>query len=256
MTKKHLSPITIYIVHHPDCESSEDLARSLFSWFRLGENGGHTAVSAGLPVFFRRRLTNTAACSEFYPTLELNEAHWNVIVLLVDQNMLIHPEWRSAAVNLAERLKTHEGNSTLLPVALHQGLYRIKELYQFFNPIPLIELENTERQAELRRAVTIAASRALIDTEGEAISHNVFLSHAKRDGTQIAECIRDSIRQYGQLTAWYDANDLRHGEEWEDDMQTAAKEGVKGMIAVASDCLLYTSPSPRDATLSRMPSSA
>ena len=25
---------------------------------------------------------------------------------------------------------------------------------------------------------------------------------------------------------------------------------------VASDCLLYTSPSPRDATLSRMPSSA
>ena len=31
---------------------------------------------------------------------------------------------------------------------------------------------------------------------------------------------------------------------------------VPGKIARADDCLLYTSPSPRDATLSRMPSSA
>ena len=30
----------------------------------------------------------------------------------------------------------------------------------------------------------------------------------------------------------------------------------KGMVTRGIDCLLYTSPSPRDATLSRMPSSA
>ena len=29
-----------------------------------------------------------------------------------------------------------------------------------------------------------------------------------------------------------------------------------GMVAALSDCLLYTSPSPRDRSLSRMPSSA
>ena len=34
-----------------------------------------------------------------------------------------------------------------------------------------------------------------------------------------------------------------------------SKEILKNLIA-AVDCLLYTSPSPRDATLSRMPSSA
>ena len=32
--------------------------------------------------------------------------------------------------------------------------------------------------------------------------------------------------------------------------------GVSGTIDQILDCLLYTSPSPRDATLSRMPSSA
>ena len=33
-------------------------------------------------------------------------------------------------------------------------------------------------------------------------------------------------------------------------------EGAGEIIAVGSDCLLYTSPSPRDGLLSRMPSSA
>ena len=33
-------------------------------------------------------------------------------------------------------------------------------------------------------------------------------------------------------------------------------ESIHGYIALFNNCLLYTSPSPRDATLSRMPSSA
>ena len=32
--------------------------------------------------------------------------------------------------------------------------------------------------------------------------------------------------------------------------------GIPPVVAVGSDCLLYTSPSPRDGLLSRMPSSA
>ena len=34
------------------------------------------------------------------------------------------------------------------------------------------------------------------------------------------------------------------------------KKGIKSPLQVYRACLLYTSPSPRDATLSRMPSSA
>ena len=34
------------------------------------------------------------------------------------------------------------------------------------------------------------------------------------------------------------------------------REGICGMCSMFINCLLYTSPSPRDATLSRMPSSA
>ena len=41
-----------------------------------------------------------------------------------------------------------------------------------------------------------------------------------------------------------------------DAVKKAAKELAKHGGKVFADCLLYTSPSPRDATLSRMPSSA
>ena len=39
-------------------------------------------------------------------------------------------------------------------------------------------------------------------------------------------------------------------------LRNAGGAGGGGRVAMLSDCLLYTSPSPRDATLSRMPSSA
>ena len=66
----------------------------------------------------------------------------------------------------------------------------------------------------------------------QAISNELFMSGARR---------------IGKLT--YDAID------WV--MNAKPDYLVMGMSAVTFDgCLLYTSPSPRDATLSRMPSSA
>ena len=51
-------------------------------------------------------------------------------------------------------------------------------------------------------------------------------------------------------------NEIRFDDGW---LLVSVREGVLGaryFLAMDSGCLLYTSPSPRDATLSRMPSSA
>ena len=48
-----------------------------------------------------------------------------------------------------------------------------------------------------------------------------------------------------------------HREDGDDDGGEGVREVDRGDAAVVlGACLLYTSPSPRDATLSRMPSSA
>ena len=46
-----------------------------------------------------------------------------------------------------------------------------------------------------------------------------------------------------------------YGIDWEQHAASAHKEPLK-VLDILNACLLYTSPSPRDATLSRMPSSA
>ena len=53
---------------------------------------------------------------------------------------------------------------------------------------------------------------------------------------------------------------VRKGKQTFADLPQAVRNALEGRIIVLSEytqiCLLYTSPSPRDATLSRMPSSA
>ena len=57
---------------------------------------------------------------------------------------------------------------------------------------------------------------------------------------------------------WDDNNVAKLRDLWDQGLPTAQIGKLLGFTknAVVGNCLLYTSPSPRDATLSRMPSSA
>ena len=64
--------------------------------------------------------------------------------------------------------------------------------------------------------------------------------------------------KYGERGASVDAHETHHQVGADDAPTTAVRGRVRGIEAIylGHTCLLYTSPSPRDATLSRMPSSA
>ena len=142
----------------------------------------------------------------------------------------------------------------LLPVALHDSFYRTGPLYEGFNPIRLLDMTVPDRVSVLRRAVTEATARLL---RGEGIEDppplNVFLSHAKRDGRLIAETIRDGVRSFGQLVAWYDSNDLPYGASWKKPMEMAAAEDTAAMIATVTDAYPTRPWCRREAGLARTP---
>lgn len=62
----------------------------------------------------------------------------------------------------------------------------------------------------------------------------VFLSHAKADGDDIAQWLRDGLGRVSRLQTWYDQNDLRAGVPAAKRMRRAAASCSGGLIAVHS----------------------
>jgi len=194
------------------------------------------------------------------PAIEFERAVLNVVILLVDHTLVSDIHWRKACVELAKSVRRRrkdigEGSRTvLLPVAMHESFYRMGPVYESFNPIRLLDLTEEQMVPVLRRAVTEATARAFRSNGSDQPPPlDVFLSHAKRDGRQIAESIRDSVRSFGQMQAWYDANDLPHGGEWNSPMIQAAKNGTAAMIATVTDAYPTRPWCRQEATLARTP---
>lgn len=253
------SPVTVYVIHHPACKEAEYLCRRLYEWFRLGHLSGHS-TGAGLPVYFRRQLPDRDQVSEdgFFPSIEFDGAELNVVIALVDYHMVFNSDWREAIVTLSELVASGSpkaGRTLLLPAAMHDSFYRIGPLYENFNPVRLLGMERCQMEDALRRAVTEAAARKLREWDNpHPPPLEVFLSHAKQDGIPITERIRDGVRNFGQLVAWYDANDLPYGADWKSPMVRAAQQDTAAMVATMTDAYPTRPWCRMEATLARTPS--
>ncbi len=255
------SPVTLYIVHHPDCDLARTLSAKLYDWFRLGYLSGDQS-GAGLPVYFRRCLSKE---HQLTPQIMFREAELNVVVLLADHLMVEDPHWRAAVVDLAKEIhelqqteqakpETNTTRTILLPVALNDSFYRLSPVYEHHNPIRLLGFSALKSETVLRRAVTEATANALRIQDGTPIRPlKVFLSHAKKDGAHVAEYIRDSIRKFAQLEAWYDANDLPYGAEWQSPMVEAARTDTAAMVVTLTDAYPSRPWCRKEVTLARTP---
>ena len=85
------------------------------------------------------------------------------------------------------------------------------------------------------------------------MSAEVFVSYARVDRERVVQLV-ERMRS-ADVRVWIDEGGIHGASLWGQEIVDAI-ESSKVMVLMLSDCLLYTSPSPRDATLSRMPSSA
>ena len=135
---------------------------------------------------------------------------------------------------------------------LDQQIAAIKELEtQLQDQMDLIQLAEEESDtelvdeanAELTRLAKIAGKKQLESLlSGEADANNCFIEiHPGAGGTEAQDWAAMLLRMYSR---WAEARGFKLETIEESDGEEA---GI---------CLLYTSPSPRDRSLSRMPSSA
>ena len=74
-------------------------------------------------------------------------------------------------------------------------------------------------------------------------------------GTLVSEMVEGAMRSFKKRDNEL-ANTIISQDDKANKLQHDIDEDVNRIIALRSPCLLYTSPSPRDRTRSRMPSSA
>ena len=109
-----------------------------------------------------------------------------------------------------------------------------------------INIEDEMKSSYLDYAMSVIVSRALPDVrDGLKPVHRRIIYAMKEGGYDYNRPFRKSARIVGDVMGKYHP----HGD-------SAIYDAMVRMAQDFSICLLYTSPSPRDATLSRMPSSA
>lgn len=266
------SPLSIYVVYHPASPECRELAGHLHDWFRLKQDEGE-GTEAGLPVWFRAHLEAGAIA----PAVAWGEAALNVLVVLIDDHMVVDAAWRSALQALVEAAEAAPQDCLVLLATVDWSAFRLGYLFGARNRIPAGEprvettpevrdaddrdgmerrrLRIAARARVLRRAVTEAVTRELRKEAGQQAPTpiDVFLSHAKRDGAELAVALRDGMADFGQLKPWYDANELPPGYHWKQPMEEAARRNTAALVSIVTDTYPTRYWCRREVNLARTP---
>lgn len=243
------TPLSLYVVYHPDSDTSQRYADVIHDWFRLVDDDGDS-TEAGIPVWYRCALEG----GKLTPEMRVEDADLNAIVVLVSAEMLLDDAWRQAVQAMVRAMKRDgsRDDPRIYPVSLCPGASNLAWLFEG-QALP----GSSERA--LRRALTEAVTRELRRArEPDArdlppAPVQVFLSHAKADGLEVARSLRDDLAKVSQLKTWFDENDLAPGYEWRSPLLEQPEHEGTAVIAVVSDVYPSRNWCVEEATRARTP---
>lgn len=226
-TKKYTSPLALYVIWHPEFTEGKIYAEKVFSAFcRNFENP--LGRSSNIPVYFRSKVNQTSGIPI---DIKYDEADKNAILLLVDDNMFEDNKWETYIQDL---VKNKAKNTRVFPVAFSEYSYHIDKenlnQIQFIRAKDIIgkdEKEINDNRWELirnrllhdiaRQLLNIAASYDVEKTDDAPVQ--LFLSHAKKDGEDIAKMFRNHIENNSKLNTFFDTNDIADGHNFEKEIK-------------------------------------
>lgn len=114
MEKHFTSPLSIYVLWHPEFGEGQLMANHLFSTFTRNSSSPF-ARTIGIPVYFRSDPVSNNSRTPI--SIPLAEAKYNAIIVLVDDHMVIDEDWREYVTQLDKEARESGGNTRLFPVA-------------------------------------------------------------------------------------------------------------------------------------------
>jgi hypothetical protein len=257
------TPLVIYVLWHPASTEAGALASEIYRWFHASSDD-LLRSGMGVPVFFRSERWDES--SGIPRPIRFNEADCNVVVVLADQNMVADPAWTRFLIEVG----ASDRSVRLVPVALHPSAYRLPDVLRQLNFLRIDERHDPPADAaalrarripRLLRQLTEVIGRQLAaqlgksatTDEGAPAPLTIFVSHAKRDGVEIAEAIRSTIQNNGRLRTFFDDSDLPVGHAFASELEQAAVSGSAAMIAIVSDAYAARPWCRKEVALARKP---
>lgn len=223
--KNFKSPLSIYVLWHPEFKEGTNYAESIYNTFS-GENGNVTHAKYDIPVHYR----TLPFKNETFAKIPFSESKKNALVILVDEYMFNDSNWTQAIDDL---LKSKPANTRIYPVSFSNYAFDLNPEHltptQFIktnqkDPITGNEIEVNDRIIKYRLLESIA--KLLFNVKDTYDSQKdsdppirLFISHAKEDGEVLAMKFRDYIYSKTKLKAFFDANDIADGHQFEQEIK-------------------------------------
>lgn len=272
----------IFVLWHPRCPLGESLARRILAWLRPGNGLG--------PEVFYRCLPAPGAplkglppplpgemrlASDVFAATRQKVSNLQVVLPLIEENMVADQAWRHW---LGELASADASQRVMMPVALDATAYNMPPPLRDLNylrpsGLPLLPSDQPAGPAfedvvrSLLKQITEAMCRVMLprspdQAEGSQTPAarnplpkvNVFLSHAKQDGTVPARRLRDYIYSQTQLAAFFDENDIAFGSAFSRVIQSSLNSrDTAAFIAVRSAAYAGRPWCRRELSLFRVP---
>ena len=262
----------VFVVWHPQYEYGEQLAIRVLRWLRPGNGLGPDVFYRSLPDPHRTKLPSELERSS---SGQKRVSNLQVIVVLVDEHMVSDHSWRrwldglaaTAGANRAIMPVALDATAYNMPASFRELNYLrptdprqspespldktafevvarslLKQLTEamcrLILPRPTDqndakkEKENEKDHEKKEQAKEQATQRR---TNAPLPKVNVFLSHAKKDGTVPAQRLRNYIYSQTQLAAFFDENDIAFGDVFGRVIErTLDSNDTAAMIAIRS----------------------
>ncbi|HEY7766809.1 TIR domain-containing protein [Longimicrobium sp.] len=217
------APLAVHVLWTGEDAGADSLANGVYRYLardprRPLERG------LGIPV----RLWKDPV-AEAVPALDLDSMSRAAVVPLVGAKMVLDASDALAA--LRERIEGSGGRHRLYPVALTPAAFRGPLAASNF--IRLQSIGEATRLQPLVDALAHALYQLLADEGSGPPRLRLFLSHAKHDGREIAEALRDHLRAETQLDSFFDTNDITYGSAFAEEIERGA-EGA-ALVAIQTD---------------------
>lgn len=230
--KRIQTPLAINIFWHNANEKMYQLGDLLYDFF-LRNVDNPLDRYLGIPVYIYPYTPNIS-------DLQLKNTLYSANVFLVDDEMVDSEDWEGFANKLLAKIKKiGRNNHQIFPIGISKNAFKFTEAFSKINYIQTFKIEESRKTTHLLIELNHAINRLLYQNDFPITNTQsnppvqLFLSHAKKDGEELAKNLRQHIHKFTGLNTFFDANDIADGFPFSDELEDNIKQSI--LVAIQTD---------------------